>query len=332
MLDDMPGRPVGFERFARLGSPHFVSIGFVQAREGPKSPMWFFKWWLAWQARRGTRSLNVAGRLRSYCVHVPPGHDPGTPAAVVIVLHGATMTGPLMAWFTGLAQKADQAGFLAVYPDGTGRRFSYFWNAGQCCGPAARDRVDDVAFIRAVLDDLAATYRVDPRRIFAAGLSNGAMMAYRLAAEMSDRIAAVACVGGTMAIDECRPSRPVPVLHIHGTDDEFVPFAGGVGPKSITGVRHRSVESTIDAWVRADRCETPPTVDVLPDRTRDGTRVTRTSYRGGPNGADVVLVVVEHGGHTWPGRDIGSNILGKSTRNASANDLIWEFFERHPKP
>src|SRR5262249_22171023 len=156
-------------------------------------------------------------------------YDRDRPTPVVLALHGATMTGPMMAWFTGLDAKADEAGFLAVYPEGTGSRLSYFWNGGVCCGAAARDGVDDVAFIRALLDDLAGAYRVAPRRVFAAGLSNGARMAYRLASELSDRIAAVACVAGTMATEACRPALAVPVLHVHGTEDEFVPFGGGKG-------------------------------------------------------------------------------------------------------
>lgn len=292
--------------------------------------MWLVNSFLGWRARRRTRLLTAGGQTRSYVVHAPLGLDPQKTAPVVIALHGATMTGPLMAWFSGLDAKADAAGFIAVYPNGTGQRSSYFWNAGNCCGEAARTDVDDVAFVRAVLDDLATAHRIDTRRVFATGISNGAMMAYRLAAELSDRVAAVAPVAGTMACGEPRPTRPVPVLHIHGTEDEFVPFGGGRGPKSISGVPHRSVADTVAAWVRANGCRKEPAdVEELPDRGGDGTKVTRTTYRGDTAGAEVVLVTIEGGGHTWPGRP-GSAALGRSTRNVSANDLIWEFFERHP--
>ncbi len=285
---------------------------------------------LGWRARRNTHSLSVGGRTRTYVVHAPPGLDPHKPAPVVLALHGATMTGPLMAWFSKLNAKADAAGFIVVYPNGTGERSSYFWNAGNCCGEAARSNVDDVAFVRAVLDDLGAVRRVDPKRVFVTGMSNGAMMAYRIAAELSDRIAAVAPVAGTVACGDRRPTRPVPVLHVHGTEDEYVPFGGGRGPKSISSVPHRSVADTIAAWVSANGCRTEPAaVEDLPDRTGDGTKVTRTTYRGDAAGAEVVLVTVEGGGHTWPGRP-GSAALGRSTRDVSANDLIWEFFERHP--
>ena len=292
--------------------------------------MWLIKLLLSWRVRRWTRSLVVGGRKRTYHVHVPPQYHPQKPAPVVLALHGATMTGPLMAWFSGLNQKADQAGFLAVYPNGTGRRLSYTWNGGNCCGSAVRDGVDDVAFLRAVLDDLAQAYPIDTRRVFAAGMSNGAVMAYRLASELSDRIAAVAPVAGPMGTATCGPKRPVPIVHFHGTDDEFAPFKGGKGVKSLFGTDFYSVERTIRAWVKADGCQEEPLVEELPDRAKDGTSVTRKTYGAGKDGAEVVLVVIEGGGHTWPGRAPGLKVLGKATRNVSANDLMWEFFEKHP--
>jgi polyhydroxybutyrate depolymerase len=161
-------------------------------------------------------------------------------------------------------------------------------------------------------------------------MSNGAMMAYRLASELSGRVAAIAAVAGTMATEDCRPQRPVPVLHFHGTLDEYVPFAGGKGPRSISGAHHRSVEQTIGAWVRANGCREEPTIEELPDRAKDGLKVTRRTYAGGRDGAEVVLVVIEGGGHTWPGRQPGTRVLGRTTMSVSANDLIWDFFQRHP--
>ena len=135
----------------------------------------------------------------------------------------------MMAWFSGLNQKADQEGFLAVYPNGTGRFSSLTWNGGNCCGSAMQQRVDDVAFIDAVLDDLANVVNVDTKRVYATGISNGAIMAYRLASELSERIAAIAPVAGPMGTATCSPRRAVSVLHFHGTDDQFAPFNGGRG-------------------------------------------------------------------------------------------------------
>ncbi|HJT76580.1 MAG TPA: PHB depolymerase family esterase [Gemmataceae bacterium] len=287
----------------------------------------------AWWARPGRcRSLTMDGRKRTYYVHMSRGHDQKVPAPVVLALHGATMNGPMMAWFTGLNRKADEAGFVVVYPNGTGESSSFTWNGGNCCGPAVRDGVDDVAFLRALLDDLANVVAVDAKRVYATGMSNGAVMAYRLAAELSDRIAAIAPVAGPMGTETCAPTRAVSVLHFHGTDDEFAPFQGGVGPRSLFRTNFNSVEHTVRAWVRANGCAQEPVTEELPDKAHDGTKVTRTTYGGGRDGAEVVLVTIKGGGHTWPGRASPAKVLGKATMNVSANDLIWEFFQRHSLP
>jgi polyhydroxybutyrate depolymerase len=280
-----------------------------------------------------TRSLTVGGLKRTYLVHVPKSYDGKKPVPVVLIYHGGGSHAAQMVRFTGLNAKADQAGFLAVYPEGTGRlEKALTWNGGNCCGYAMRQQVDDMAFTRALLDDLAKVANVDPRRIYATGISNGAIMAYRLASELSDRIAAIAPVSGPMGTETCNPKRAVPVIHFHGTDDQFAPFKGGKGTKSASGTNFYSVDHTIRAWVKADGCKVEPMTDTFPDKTKDGTKVRRTTYGGGKDGAEVVLIVIAGGGHTWPGHEPGLKYLGKSTRNISANDLMWEFFLRHPMP
>lgn len=283
----------------------------------------YFSWWL----RPGkVHTLVVGGSTRTYIVHVPMGHDLKTPLPVVLALHGATMNGPMMASFSGLNRKADEAGFIAVYPNGTGKHSSFFWNGG---GAAMNNKVDDVAFLDALLDDLGRAYPVDARRVYATGMSNGAMMAYRLAAELSERIAAIAPVSGTVATEIGPPNRPVSVLHFHGTSDEFIPFTGGRGTKSIFGTNYRPVEDSIRAWVTANGCEDTRKTDVLSEG-RDGLRVTRRTFGSGRDGSEVALVVVEGGGHNWPGMKSTAAVLGRSTLNVSANDLMWEFFQKHP--
>jgi polyhydroxybutyrate depolymerase len=202
-----------------------------------------------------SRSIDVGGLKRSYVVHVPKHHAENTSLPVVLALHGATMNGPMMAWFTDLNQKADEAGFIAVYPNGTGKRSSLFWNGGKCCGSAVKENVDDVGFIDAVLDDLMRSYSVDVRRVYVTGVSNGGIMAYRLGAELSHRIAAIAPVAGSMLTEIASLDRPVSVLHFHGTKDEFLPFEGGRGPKSISGTHFVSVEQSVATWVEANGCD-----------------------------------------------------------------------------
>ena len=282
-----------------------------------------------WLHPGDTRSISVGGLKRSYVVHVPQRHRGQAPMPVVLALHGATMNGPMMAWFTELNCKADEAGFLAVYPNGTGKRSSFFWNSGKCCGSAVKENVDDVAFIDALLDDLMQAYAVDARRIYATGMSNGGMMVYRLAAELSHRIAAIAPVAGCVATEIGSLKRSVSVLHFHGTQDEYVPFEGGKGTKSITGTHFCSVQQSIQAWLKVNGCDDNPTIDVL-SKNGDEMAVTRKTYGAGHGGTEVVLVVIEGGGHTWPGKKPPAKILGKSALNVSANDLMWEFFEKHP--
>src|SRR5271165_1129168 len=173
--------------------------------------MWLMNLYFSWWLRPGaTRSITVSGMIRSYIVHVPKGHDQKA-LPVVLALHGATMNGAMMAWFSDLNRKADEAGFVAVYPNGTGSRSSLFWNGGNCCGSAMQNKVDDVAFVSALLDDLMRAYPVDVQRVYATGMSNGAIMAYRLALELSDRIAAIAPVAGSVGTEISQPKRPVSI-------------------------------------------------------------------------------------------------------------------------
>lgn len=279
-----------------------------------------------------TRTVTVGTLERNYLVHVPPPAAAGRPLPVVLVFHGAMSSAQQTVRYTGLNDKADQAGFLAVYPNGTGRLERMLtWNAGNCCGSAERDAIDEPAFVRALLDQLAGETPVDARRVFATGISNGAMLCYRLAAEMSDRIAAIAPVAGPMGTETCQPRRPVSVIHFHGTADPFVPFKGGRGEKSLPTIRFLSVEHSIRQWVAADGCPAKPTVTELPRKVDDGTSVTRQLYGPGRQGAEVVLIEIQGGGHTWPGRQLPVEFLGRSTKNISANDLMWDFFVRHPR-
>lgn len=277
-----------------------------------------------------TRSLKMGDVDRSYLVHVPPTYDASKPTPVILVLHGAGTNGQITVFFTGLNKKANAAGFVAVYPNGTGlANLLLTWNSGGFPGDWSEEQPDDVAFVSKLLDDLATVVNVDPKRVYATGMSNGGMMCYRLAAELSNRIAAIAPVAGTLAIDKYDPKRPVPVMHFHGTADKAVPFGGSDG-KTPGFVSFKSVDETIRLVARANGCLQDSKTEGLPDKAGDGTKVTKKTYGPGKDGAEVVLFVIEGGGHTWPGRQPPVRFIGKSTKNISANDLIWDFFEKHP--
>ncbi|MGO8688111.1 MAG: alpha/beta hydrolase family esterase [Thermoguttaceae bacterium] len=275
------------------------------------------------------RSVNIGDTSRPYLVHVPSSYDPKKPTPVVLCLHGAWTNAAVQIAFCGLNDKADQAGFIVVYPNGRGVGKLLFWNSGMAPTRPGRPPTDDVAYIAAVLDDLEGVVHVDKRRVYATGISNGGMMCYRLAAELSDRIAAIAPISGTMSMDTARPTRPVPVLHFHGTADTFVPY-NGPNNRMEKLLKFKSVEETIALWAKLDGCPAKPTIEKLPDTAHDGTTVTKKTYGPGRQGAEVVLLVIEGGGHTWPGRMTIESLLGKSTKQISANDLIWDFFQKHP--
>ncbi len=276
------------------------------------------------------RSLTIGDANRSYVVHIPPKYNGRKPMPVVLALHGAGMSGRTMMAVFGFNKKADDSNFIVVYPNGSGLGgLVLTWNSGGVRGMEGQG-ANDVAFIGKVLDDLNSVARIDRKRIYATGMSNGAMMCYRLAAELSDRIAAIAPVAGTMAVAHCEPKRPVPVLHFHGTADNIIPYDGlaNGSPKLITV---RSVQSTIETWVKLNACPVNPQVEELPCKI-DDLKVVKKTYGPGKLDAEVVLYAIEGGGHTWPGRRSPVQLIGKSTLNISANDLIWEFFEKHPMP
>ena len=232
------------------------------------------------------RNLTYGGRERTYRFHMPPAAENGVSLPVVLVFHGGASNGRAFSLATGLSDKADSAGFVAVYPDGTGQREKlYTWNAGKCCGYARDEMVDDVGFVMVVLDELASAVAIDADRIYATGLSNGAMLSYRLAAERAERIAAIAPVAGPMALDHIAPSRPVSVIHFHGTEDQFTPLEGGVGKRSVTRTHHASVAETIQKWVAANGCPSEPSVRHLPAVRDDGTQIVRYLYAPGHAGS-----------------------------------------------
>src|ERR1043165_4804 len=160
------------------------------------------------------RTITVDGLKRKHRIHVPPKYDAKKPTAVVVALHGAVMDGLMMEGFSGLSKTSDDNNFIVVYPNGTGLGGVLLtWNAGLFPGDLNKDKVDDVTYIGKVLDDVESVLNVDRKRVFATGMSNGGMMCYRLASELSDRIAAIAPIAGTVAVEKYEPKRPISVLH-----------------------------------------------------------------------------------------------------------------------
>jgi polyhydroxybutyrate depolymerase len=269
-------------------------------------------------------TLTMAGE-RTFRVHVPPG-PAGIARPLVLMFHGGGGSGRQFELNSaGMDPIADREDFITVYPDGLGALKT--WNGGGCCGYAVENQVDDVGFVVALLDQLERQLCVDRRRVFATGMSNGAVLSHRLACELADRLAAVAPVSGTDMTSRCTPSRAIPLLQIHGTADGHVPFRGGQGCGP-TNVSFTSVPETISRWRTRNGCG-------------EGSSVTFTQGEGSCTSyagcrADVTLCSIEGGGHNWPGGEPPADLVpcpGNGFQSASfvASEVIWRFFAAHPR-
>jgi polyhydroxybutyrate depolymerase len=298
---------------------------------------------LSFQADKGKgrrRSIMHDNLKRTFSVYAPASFDKNVQMPVLFALHGRGTNGKGMKVVTkkGFNRLADKDGFLVVYPDGIERS----WNDGRTDAEANdrahRENIDDVGFISALIDYVIAEYNTDPKRIYITGISNGAMMAYRLACELSQRIEAIAPVDGNipfMISDKCSPSEPVSVLAINNVLDPLVPFEGGEIHNHTNKIKLGkvlSVKESIEFWVVRNGCLKTPIVTEMPDsEPDDGTRVVREEYTNGLNGTEVILYTIEGGGHTWPGgfQYLPERRIGKTSRDINANEIIWQFFKKH---
>ena len=275
-----------------------------------------------------TISIESGGRTRSALVHVPPSYTGAEPVPLVLLLHGGGGNGAQAARSYRMDAVADRENFIVVYPNGTSRIGSMLtWNAANCCGYAYERGVDDVAFIRALVDELERRYRIDPRRIYATGMSNGGMMTYRLACALSDRLAAIAPVAGALNEQTCAPHSPLPVVIFHGTEDQQVLYDGGYGPGQFEPRYDEPVSHAVSFWVAHNGCSASPVTE-----TSASGEIVKQTYGGGAAGAEVVLYTIVGGGHAWPGGEPPSRPgADVPTQAISASELMWAFFERHPK-
>jgi polyhydroxybutyrate depolymerase len=280
------------------------------------------------------RTLQMDGIERSYLVHIPPGASERHSIPLVLVLHGGAGTAVLVAKQTGFREQADSANFIVAFPNGTdrprplmnllGKPGFLTWNAGGCCGYAMDHLINDVGFLRGLVTELERSYPIDRRRIYAAGISNGGMMAYRLGCEASDIFAAIGVVSGVLVTQPCLPSAPLSVIDFHGTDDRYVPLTGGVGPKSLIGTEFPPVRDSISFWVGIDACHAPQEAQIAQG-------VTAFEYPKCRAGTAVTFNLIQGGGHAWPGGDRISLILDPPSTTVNATAVIWRFFAAHPK-
>ncbi|MBU0636278.1 hypothetical protein KKE06_04605 [Candidatus Micrarchaeota archaeon] len=300
------------------------------------------------------------GLKRTYLVHVPPSYTGENLTPVVLVLHGGGGNGESMKEFTLMDTTADKEGFIAVYPEGTGKKFFGktlgSWNGGRCCPSAMEENVDDVGFISKMIDQLQADFNADQDRIFVTGHSNGAIMAYRLACELSNKIAAIAPIGAQGVFESCPLERPVPTIHFHGTKDPCTGYAesrlcGGCSAEFFCKVSAilcpeesfkwecDSVPGFFDDWRELNRVTGASQV------TFENNNATCITYGPSMEDTEVSLCTIEDMGHQWPGGSYGSpcqeglksqkcmdwiKSMGPISQDISANEAMWEFFKKHP--
>jgi len=271
------------------------------------------------------KEMQFQQRKRLYWLHLPPWEKTGTEIPLVVVMHGGGGNGKSAEAMSGFSAKADKEGFIVVYPYGTGEQDdrSLTWNAGTCCGYALFNGVDDVGFIRTLVEELADKYPIDRTKIFATGMSNGGMMAYRLACEASDIFSGIGDVAGAMNVQSCESLRTVSMMIIHGRADLVVLFEGGARDKSVTEKwRHdRSVSYAINFWKKRNGCKKFR-------KSKKGI-VTRRDYQC--THAPLSLVVIKNEGHTWPGGEKLYEGADEPTQKFSATDALWEFWN-HSQP
>lgn len=272
----------------------------------------------------GRHGLDIAGVRRSYLLHLPASHRPGEPMPLLLVFHGGGGTASNIAEHTGLTPAAAPRGYAVVYPDGVNGH----WSDGR----AARAGADDVGFVRLLLDSLRRELPVDPRRVFATGISNGAAMAFRLACDLPGTFAAIAPVAGGLSAEmenRCAASAPVSLLMFQGTLDRLMPYDGG--DLSLRRGRLLPATTTASLFARVNGCSDRPMEGAEPDTVPDGTRVRRSTYPGCREGRDVVLFTIAGGGHTWPGGPPVGRSVGRVTRDLDATRIMLDFFDRHPQ-
>ncbi|RDV39403.1 polyhydroxybutyrate depolymerase [Bradymonadaceae bacterium TMQ3] len=272
------------------------------------------------------RALFHDGLERTTRVFIPSSYTPGVPMPVVFVLHGGFGSGEQIetrsAEFNPIAERE---GFIVVYPDGVesdGLLKARTWNGGDCCGYASEANIDDVGFVMALLDSLETQLCIDTSRVYSTGMSNGAIMSYRLACEASERIAAIAPVAAPQVFENCNPTHPVALLHIHGTDDPNAPYEGGEGC-GFANITFPPAMEGMQVWRDANLCEGAPA-----DLLSLGAGHCQTL---GDCGSPVVRCLVEGGGHSWPGGQPPALQLrrcegGHHTTDFAASEVIWRFF------
>jgi polyhydroxybutyrate depolymerase len=277
-----------------------------------------------------TINLTVDGNARSFIVYLPTGYNNAGKMPLIFAIHGGSGTPEGMINIANFKPISDREKVVLVYPAGIQNN----WNDGRPTTPNQLG-INDVSFFNQMCDYAIANLSVDGTKIYATGISNGGFMSSRLGCELSNRIAAIAVdaatIEATTIASSCNPGRPVPAIYIHGTSDPLVPFTGGqMTAGGTAGGTVLSHFQAIDKWITINGCNTTPTITDLPDIANDGTTIKQRVYSNTTNGSEVVSYVILNGGHTWPQgyQYLNELIIGKTSQDMNACEVIWSFFKR----
>jgi len=267
------------------------------------------------------KTFEFEGATRMHKVYLPANFSDNSP--LVLNLHGYTSNAFQQVFYTNMNAVAEENDFVVVFPDGTTDQYGItFWNS-EILG----ESVNDLGYLEALIDSMILNYNIDPNRVYMCGMSNGGFMSYYSACELSDRIAAIASVTGTMnnaILDNCNPERAVPVLEIHGTADGTVPYNGASSTGSFQTMM--PIEEVVDFWVNHNNCMLESELELEDISTSDMSTVTHFKYTGRDNGSSVEHYRINEGGHTWPGSIIP---LPSTNHDIIASEVIWDFFKQY---
>jgi polyhydroxybutyrate depolymerase len=259
------------------------------------------------------------GVQRNYILYIPAIYTGTSSVPLVLNFHGYGSNATEQMWYGDFRSISDTAGFLIVHPEGTLLNGTTYWNVG---GWTIGSTVDDVGFTEALIDTLTLMYNIEETRIYSTGMSNGGFMSFLLAGQLSGRIAAIASVTGSMTpenFNSSNPQHPTPIMQIHGTSDDLIPYNGISYSKPI--------EDVLQYWAGFNNCNTSPEITALPNLDpNDGSTVEHFAYEGGDNGVSVEHFKITGGEHTWPGSAVP---LPGTNNDIIASIEIWKFFSKY---
>ncbi len=272
--------------------------------------------------------MKVDGRDREYLLHVPPGYDRSKPMPLVVVLHGMNENDKDIAAMTKMSEKADKEGFIVAYPNATkwlGTNSWQAWDTKNGILPPSTSS-DDVGFVGRMIDSISDQVGVDKSRVYVTGFSNGGMLAHRIATDLSDKVAAVAIVGGAMSGLESQPKSPISVMTLNGSDDCIVPSSGLESCENLQKIGIPNFQPstyTYDFWTKANGASTTT------NEENSDVKVQRSVNED--TNTEVVAYTIVGGKHEWPGSDRAQKNPNQADAKFAATDTIWEFFARHKK-